>query len=344
MPLRVAILYNEVPPPEPGEDLREYEANIALYDAVDMVAAACRDNGWEPRPVVAGADPRDVVAAAFDSDVVVNFVEAIGSDARLEAAAAWLLEWTGVPFTGSSGLALSLSLQKNVTNACLAAAGISVPAGCLLEDAGDPLAQLHYPLIVKPSREDASLGIELGSVVADEAAARAQAARIIRRFAQPALVEEFIEGRDVTSALLTRGAGSGPPEVLPAREFDYTGRPSSLPNILTYDSKWAEESEDFLTSPAIAVTDLTDEVSARIASVALASWNAIGLRDYARIDMRLPPNGRPVVIDVNANPDLSSNAGMADTARHVGISYPEMVGRIVEGALDRGRSASRPHQ
>ncbi len=343
LPLRVAILYNEPAPPDPDEDLRMYEANIALYDAVESMATACRENGWEPFSVVAGPDPRDVLAAAANTDVVVNFVEAIGPDARLEAAVAWLLEWTGTPFTGSGGLALSLALHKNLTNACLAAAGVRVPAGCLLEDAAaDPLPLLRYPLIVKPSREDASLGIEAGSIVADETAARAQAARVIRRFDQPVVVEEFIEGRDLTSALVTRGGGSGPPQILPVREFAYSNPPPGRPNILTYDSKWDEQSVDFRTSPAAVPANLPDDARERIASAALAAWNALGLRDYARVDMRLPADGHPVVIDVNANPDLSSNAGLADTAAQAGISYPDLVRRIVEGALDRGRPSSRP--
>lgn len=337
MTRRIAIAYNEARPPDEGEDLRVYEASVALYDAVDNVHAACVELGWTVERVVVGRDPRPLLDAAARADVVVNFVEDIDGDARLEAAAAWLLEWAGAAFTGSPGLALSLALDKHVAKACLSAAGVPVPAGGLLTDAErDPLPPLAYPVIVKPAREDASLGIERGSVVADEAAARAQAARIVGRFGQPAVVEEFIDGRDLTVALLTRGGGGAPPEMLPIREFDYTGMPAGLPRILTYESKWVPDSDEFRGSPAVPAHGLSADAQRRIEAVARAAWDAIGLRDYARVDMRLPAGDAPVVIDVNPNPDLSSEAGMADTARQTGIEYREMIRRIVEGALDRG--------
>jgi D-alanine-D-alanine ligase len=338
--MRVTIAYND-PEPGPDDDLREFEANMALYDAVDNVEEACRDNGWEVSRVVVGTDPTVLVEAAKRADVVVNFIEAIGDDARLEAAAAWLLEWIGVPFTGSPGRALSLSLHKDTAKACLATAGVRVAPGCVLMDASDPIPELRYPLIVKPSREDASLGIEERSVVQDEAEARAQAARVINRFRQPVIVEEFIGGRDLTSALLTHGKAGGPPQVLPIREFDYTRLPSGMPRILTYDAKWNVDSPAFMGSPPVATEDLDDQTVERIATAALTAWEVVGLRDYARIDMRLPEDGLPVVIEVNPNPDLSSNAGFADTAAQIGIGYPELVRRIVEGALARGRTAAR---
>lgn len=337
MTIRVAIAYNEARPPDDGEDLRVYEASVALYDAVDNVQAACLELGWRPERVLVGRDPRTLLDAAARADVVVNFVEDIDGDARLEAAAAWLLEWAGAAFTGSPGLALSLSLDKHLAKACLAASGVQVPAGGVLADAQrDPLPPMVYPVIVKPAREDASLGIERDSVAGDEAVARAQAARIIGRFDQPAVVEEFIDGRDLTAALLTRGAGGGPPEMLPIREFDYTDMPPGLPRILTYESKWVTDSDEFRGSPAVPARGLSADAQRRIEQAARATWDAIGLRDYARIDMRLRDDDTPVVIDVNPNPDLSSHAGMADTARQTGIDYRQMIRRIVEGALARG--------
>lgn len=339
MSLRVVVLHNEPVPPGPGEDLHEYEANLALYDAVGSVESGCRENGWEPLVRVAD-DPRSVLDAAAEADVVVNLVEGIGDDARMEAAAAWLLEWSGVPFTGSPGLAMSLALHKHVAKACLAASGVDVPAGVLLDDPAGAIPALRYPLIVKPSREDASLGIEPESVVADESAARRRAARVIERFAQPALLEEFVEGRDVTAALLTTG-GDGEPELLPISEFDYRARTDGSPNILTYDAKWDEQSEAFKTSPPVFPGDLPPEVSGRIEAAAREAWAVIGLRDYARIDMRLRADGRPVVIDVNANPDLSRGAGLTNAAARAGIPFPEMIARIVRGALHRGRTPSR---
>jgi len=236
---------------------------------------------------------------------------------------------------------LSLALDKSIAKACLATAGVRVAAGCVVAGEGDPIPRLRYPLIVKPVREDASIGIESGSVVYGEPAARAQAARIIERFHQPALIEEFIEGRDVTAALLTRGASGEPPELLPISEFDYTNLPAGEPRILTYDAKWDVASAAYMGSPAVYPDDLKTDTVARIGSVARDAWDAIGLRDYARVDMRVPPDGPPVVIDVNPNPDLSTTAGFAGAAARVGISYETLIRRIVEGALARGRTAPR---
>lgn len=311
--MRVAILFNDDRGLRHGEAL-DAVAVTAVLDAVDAVETACRELGWEPRRV-AFADRSRV-----GSDLVVfNLVE--GSE---EPAAARFLEARGVPFTGSPSSALAVSLDKGQARAALAAAGVPIPRGCVLEAGEEPLEGLCFPAIVKPAREDASHGISAESIVEDAPAAYARARYLRERYRQPAVVEEFVSGPELGVSLLGDGPG-----VLPMSEIAF----SDGLRLLTYAAKWLPESADYRSSTAVPRPE-----HAAVAAVARAAWAAIGLRDYGRVDIRLTAAGEPRVIDVNPNPDLTPDAGFALAAARAGIAYTELIGRIVEGALARGRA------
>lgn len=321
--MQVALLYSQ------DDGLRDGDAVDAIAvragaEAADEVLKACRENGWRAERIAVGIDPAPLLAAVRDAAVVVNVAESVGGDPGLEPAVAWLLEWSGVAFTGASGAALAMALDKPVAKAVLAAAGVAVPHGGVLVTGEEPLPALRYPAIVKPARHDASHGIDESSVVADAEAARARARVVITRYAQSAVVEEFIGGREFAVGLL---AG----DVLPIREvaFHHPHR------IVTYEAKRVPASTAFAATPVRQADDLDAWLSERLASTARRAWAALGLRGYARVDIRLDPNGEPVVLDVNPNPDLSPDAGLAAAAAHAGIRYSELVRLIVEDALHR---------
>jgi D-alanine-D-alanine ligase len=313
--MQVAILFSERKQLEHGEAV-DAVAVQAVLDEVGAVEGACLELGWEPRRVLF-ADREGI-----DADVVFNLVE--GAE---EPAAAWFLEDAGVPFTGSPGDALALACDKPAARAVLLAAGVPIPRGCVLAsgESEEPIDGVPFPAIVKPAHEDASHGIGLESIVEDERSARARARYVLERYRQPALVEEFAPGVELGVSLL--GAG----EVLPMTELVFSG---GL-RLLTFASKWLPESPDY--SSAIVVPHADDPT---IAAVARAAWSAIGLRDYGRVDIRLSAAGDPLVIDVNPNPDISPDAGLAQAAARAGIVHAELVGRIVEGALARGRATA----
>ena len=207
-----------------------------------------------------------------------------------------------------------------------------VPRGTVLARGDEPVAGLRFPLMVKPAREDASHGISMDSVVRDESALRAQARKLIETYAQPALVEEYIPAREINVALLGGPRGV---EVLPLSEIDYSGFAPDEPHLVTYAGKWIEGSRDWDLTKVVAARDLAPAQRARIEAVARGAFETLELRDYARVDLRLDERGEPFIIDVNPNPDISPTAGFHLAAERAGLSYPELVERVVHSALSR---------
>jgi D-alanine-D-alanine ligase len=334
--VEIALAYNDDHSLAAGE-ADDSAAVEGVLEQVGAVEEACRQLGHEPRRVPAGRDLGPVVAALSQPrpDLVFSMVESVGGDARLEPAFAYLLEWLLLPYTGSPPLALALALHKPLARHVLAGAGVAVPSGVVLERADDPLEGFRYPVIVKPSREDGSHGIRSESVVQDEASARARAAYVIERYAQPALVEDFVPGRELNVSLL---GPADAPVVLPLRELRYDLAPG-LPEVVGYEAKWLPESPQFRgTTPVPA--ELEPALAESVAATACAAYAALGLRDYGRVDVRLGEGDGPLVIDVNPNPALTPGmTGLPGAAAAAGMSYTDVVGFVLDQALARSRFA-----
>lgn len=332
---RITVVYNDDGAVARG-DAHDVIAVQGVIGCAGAVAAALRERGHAVEVRALGPETRAALQLvdSISGDVVFNLVESIGGDARLEPALAWLCELCELRYTGSPPRALTVCLEKPLTQALLAARGIPVPRNVVLVRGDEPLGQLSFPVIVKPAREDASHGISSESVVRDERALRARARFVIEHYAQPALAEEFIAGREINVGLLETPRGL---EVLPLSEIDYSGFPSDMPHIVSYAGKWIDSSRDWALTTVMAARDLTVEQRARIEAVARAAFETLGLRGYGRIDLRLDEQGRPFVIDVNANPDLSPDAGFALAAVRAGYDYGDVIAWIVESAL-RGAS------
>ncbi|TAH34657.1 MAG: D-alanine--D-alanine ligase [Planctomycetota bacterium] len=331
--MRVAVLHNA----DAGLARGTPADGMAVRAATEMAAAvarACERNAWDVVTVAAPPDPAALASAitAAQADVVFNLVEALQGDARLESAVAGLLELIGIPFTGSGSIACALALDKPLARAVLQGTGVAVPAGCEMSRGDEPMEGLHPPFIVKPSREDASHGVSRDSIAASARAARERARWVIDTYGQPALVEEFVDGREFNVAIL--GAGETA-EVLPLAEIDYSALPPGHPRLLTYEAKWDESSPVYRQTPPVPARDLDAAIRGRIESSALASYRALHLRDYGRVDLRLHAARGPLVLEVNANPDLSPGAGLAHAAARGGLPYDALIARIVRSALAR---------
>jgi D-alanine-D-alanine ligase len=191
-----------------------------------------------------------------------------------------------------------------------------------------------FPAIVKPAREDASVGICSASVTHNQEALAQRVAYVLENYRQPALVEEFIEGREIYVSILERVGNE--PMVFPFFEIDFSDMPSDRPNIVSFEGKWVEDSVEFKGTRPVRCERLSVELRAHIAKTALQAFRAVGLRDYGRIDFRLSAAGVPYVIDVNPNCDLSDLAGgYSRAAKAAGLSYKELILSIVELALTR---------
>jgi D-alanine-D-alanine ligase len=270
-------------------------------------------------------------------DAVFNLCESIQGDNRFEALLPLLFEQQGIAHTGSGSFALSLALRKDKVKEVLRSRGIPVPQGMLLAQEDVSHVQLRFPLMVKPSREDASVGISSASVVHDRAALAERVRYVLRHYQQPALVEEYIEGREIYVSLLGRIADK--PQVFPFFEIDFSDMPADRPRIVSFEAKWVEESVEYRGTRPVRCEGLTPQIRQKIADTALAAFEAIELRDYGRMDVRLHADGTPYIIDVNPNCDLSDLAGgFSKAARAGGLSYKDVILRIVSLALSR-----RPH-
>jgi len=335
---RVAVLHNALTAASRGGEADRLAVE-AVEGAARAGAKALEEAGWSVSVQVVPGEARELAAmlSALEADLVFNMVEELAGDARGDAAFAAMLELWGIPYTGAGPRALTLCLEKPVARAVLAARGVRVPRGAVLENGTESLGGLRFPVIVKPSREDASHGIELASVVAAEREARERARLVIERYGQPALVEEYVDGREVNAALVARG---GEVDVLPLGEIDFSGFPAGAPRIVTYAGKWVEDSPDWRATLSVAAR-LGPVEEARVRETALAAWTALGLADYARVDLRLDASGEPFVIDVNPNPDLSPGAGFALAAERRGWSHAQLILHIAEAALERAPAAAR---
>jgi len=267
--------------------------------------------------------------------VVFNLCESIDGVASLEPLLPMLLDRAGLAYTGSPPLTLGLAVHKHRAKDVLRGAGVPTPEAALLTTPDLSRVALPFPLIVKPAREDASVGISLASVVHDRAALERQVTYVLAHYCQPALVERYIEGREIYVSMLERPSGGV--EILPLYEIDFSDMPAGSPRIVSFDGKWVESSPEFRGTKPVPC-GLSPALMARLTAAAETAFAAMELRDYARLDVRLADDGTPYIIDVNPNCDLSDGAGFARAARAAGLGYDGLVGRIVELALQR-----RPH-
>jgi D-alanine-D-alanine ligase len=271
-------------------------------------------------------------------DLLFNLCESMDGEASNEPTFAGLLDLFRIPYTGADLIALALCLHKQRTKDVLVAHGVPTPPYRFLAtpaDLDDPaLDSLAYPYFVKLVHEDASLGITEANVVADAAALRARSGELMREHHQGVLVEKYVEGREVN---VTVFGWRDEVSVLPIHEIDFADMPADRPKIVSYAAKWDPDHVDYAGTTSVPLRGVSREVVAEIERVAKATWRALDLRDYGRVDLRVDAAGVPWVIDVNPNPDISPDAGVAKAAAAAGMSYPQMVGRIADIALKRGR-------
>ncbi len=338
--MNLCILYNrdaDLLENDPGREAREDVSRVA-----SALGHALREDGHRVELMGVGSDPLGFVGALQDDppDLVLNLCESLAADSRGEMAVPCLLDLLGIPYTGSSALSLGIALHKNKAKDLLRGCGVRTPEFRVLEHVEDVVTvDLPFPLIVKPAREDASVGIELDSVVRDRAALGRAVGRILETFKQPALVEQFIEGREIYVPIL----GNQPRRALPLTEIHFGQSFAGRPNIVSYRAKWESESDEYKDSPSGPCT-IEPELEARIVATAFAAFGALDIRDYGRVDVRLSPEGLPYVIDINPNCDLHPDAGFSRAAAAAGISYPALARRLVEIALERthGNPSHRP--
>lgn len=280
--------------------------------------------------------------AALAPDAVVNLVESIAGSARFIHLAPALLEDLGLPFTGADQAAVLLSNNKLLGKRLLAPHGIPTPAWIdrvsLLRGGAMPAGKL----IVKSVTEHASVGLDDECVVEppDAAGLAAILDRQAARHGGEWFAESYAPGREFNLALLDGPEG---PRALPPAEMVFTGLDPDQPRVVGFAAKWDESSPEYAgTVRSFDFPEGDSQLLDALGSLALRTWRAFGLAGYARVDFRVDGLGRPQVIDVNANPCLSPDAGFAAALARAGITYSQAVALILNLATARTPGRRRP--
>ena len=313
--MRVAVLHDDVlgrPGASPDE--------LGVLEAVEAVTAALHELGHTPVRVAVGSRLEEWVAALNDAraELVFNLCEGAGGASAGEVRVAAVVELLGIPMTGSGTETIALARRKDRVNALLSAAGLPVPAWTRAERLN---GWRHYPAIVKPAGEDASVGITQASVARDERALRGALAD---RSHGPLLVQEFLPGREFNVGLVGE-------RVLPLAEIEFHELPDCWP-LVSYRAKWETGSDEDLATVPRCPAQATPELEEEARALARAAWTLVEGRGYGRVDLRADATGRLHVLEVNPNPDLSPSAGLTRMATADGWSYTDLIRRIVEEA------------
>ncbi len=257
-------------------------------------------------------------------DLVFNIAEGIGGRNR-EAQVPMILELKKIPFVGSDGLTLSLTLDKRMTKKILLGEGIPTPRFFEIRNRSYRIpAGLSFPLIVKPRFEGSSKGISEKSVVHSPLELERQAFWINEMYRQPALVEEFIRGTEFTVAVI----GNDPPEALPVVQIQIDGK-SDLGDLFYTFSRIASGAE------YLCPAQIDAGLEARLRELAIRTYQTVDCLDFGRVDFRVDRSGNPYVLEINPLPSLSTEDVFAVLAAHEGIPYEQMLGRIIRTAAKR---------
>ena len=341
--LKIAVLYepsdNVTPPERERRRRREKGAPVggrkrerrAKLDR-DEVLEAVRANGHDAFFHELKDEKSLLELARVEADLVFNLTEAYAGDDSKEAHVAAFLDLLALPYTGAGPQALFLAQDKALAKKVFTFHGIRTPNfASSYRGRVEHIDDLDFPMIVKPASEDGSVGIDAGSVVKTVKELMERIALVHENFDCPALIEEFIEGREIYVGVL----GSDKPEALPPVEMDLSKLPKGMPRIAGKEVKWEKGTEAYDVTRSAVARDLPEDLVRRIQETALAAYTALGLRDYGRIDLRVAPKGEIYVIEANPNPWLAPEAELAIAAAAAGRDYPKLIGEIADRALSR---------
>jgi D-alanine-D-alanine ligase len=336
--LKIVVLYDRVLVADgeevaPGADKAPVVRALDKKEVEEEVAEALTKLGHEPVLHELDGTPKSLLALArLECDLVFNLTESFGADDTADFKIAGFLELVGKKYTGSGTHGLMLAQDKAIAKKIFAFHGIHTPVFAKsFRGRLDFSHDLQFPVIVKPAREDGSIGIEFSAVVNSIRELMERMDWLHAHFDSPVLIEEYIEGREMYVGIL----GNDKPEALPVVELDLSKLPDGTPRIAAAEVKWAKGTKAYRDTKSAVVTDLPEDTVLALQQTAIAAYQALELRDYGRVDMRLQPNGRVQVIEVNPNPWLSSRAEFAMAARKSGRTYPQLVGEIVDLATAR---------
>ena len=338
--MHVVLLYNRVSLHDSAGDLDVLKQVVAVEQSLtrlghSSVRVSCQLRLDDVRSVLKMEQP----------DIVFNLVESLGGTDQLMPLATLLLESMQLPFTGASTLAMLKTTQKLEAKRHLLMFGLPTPAWMTDQDSGwqglrNPDA-IPTTAIIKAVAEHASLGMNDDSVVrlADlrvggksvEAGLANLIARKAAELGTPHFAEDYIDGREFNLSVVATDSG---PCVLPSAEIEFTDFPADKPKIVGHDAKWNEHTAEYMNTPRrFTFTHGDQPLLDELQSLARRCWDVFGLRGYARVDFRVDADGQPWILEINANPCLSPDAGFAAAVAQAGLTFDTVVSRILHDAL-----------
>jgi D-alanine-D-alanine ligase len=325
-------------------DMSEY----GVLDEMKSVQRALSTSSHETKIVPVALDPYKLIDELKNHtpDIIFNLCESLDGDPTQEMNIASLFEMLKIPYTGSRALTLGIALNKprvkeilNYYNIPTALHFISTSPS-KLSDEGYGKLKDKYPLIVKPSREDASIGIENDSIVRDEEGLKRRIEHVLDVHKQPALVEQFIDGREINVSVVGNVVNDiNDLTVFPISEIDFSRLPDDYPKIVSYNSKWMYKTVEFEGTKAVCpAKNISPELEALIQNTARTVYHLIGASDYARVDFRVK-DSVPYVLELNPNPDIASDVdedtGFTRSGKAYGWSYETLITKIIDFAWER---------
>ncbi len=263
--------------------------------------------------------------------LIFNLCEGFRGNAKKEMHVAALLELLEIPFTGNSAKTLGIAQDKDLTKRILSASGIPTPRWVVYHGGNLPHSiPFSFPLIVKPSQEDASVGIEKRNVVKDMKSLHQVTKDLYEQYREPILIEEFLPGREFNVSLLER---EGELHTLPISEVSLKDLEQEGSALVSYEAKWIEDSPEFRLTPSICPASVSPELAETLRTLAVETWKVLGGKDYGRVDFRLDREGNPYVLEFNPNPDISLQAGFSKALKAAGIPYEEFLKILIENNL-----------
>ena len=337
--MKVTILFNTWEGSEsyPGENAEAQSKSKRKKKKkktdVEAISDALRGLGHEPSTLaVDGRQPTLTRIARHQADLLFNLVESYAGNDTMEMHFAAYLDLVGKKYTGAGPQGLFLGMDKTVAKKIIRYHGLYTPYSAVVYKGIVESAQdINFPVIVKPASEDASKGIDAAAVVSTVKDLLERIHYVHSEFDCAALIEEYIEGREIYAAIL----GNDRPEVLPPIELDLSKLPEGMPHIAGYEVKFDVNTAAYRKTKSAPARDLSDEVLESIEHTAVTAFRAIKLRDYGRLDLRVTDKGRVYVLEANPNPWLDPASEYAMAVKESGRSYTQLIGEIVEAAMRR---------
>lgn len=321
--MKVAVIHGEV-----AADAARDEIDVLTQ--VDYVSRGLTAIGHEPLPIPVSLNLAELARtiAALRPAIAFNLVETLTGRGSLIHLVPAVLDALRLPYTGAGAEAMMLTSNKVLAKKWLSASGLPTPLWFSPVEI-DEHPRIEGSWVVKSVWEHASVGLDEDSVIPEANLDTLRTEMENRRasLGGACFAEAFIEGREFNLSLL---AGENGPEVLPPAEIRFDAYPAGKVRIVGYRSKWAEGSFEFNNTPRSFEFPATDApLIDRLKGLALQCWRSFDLHGYARVDFRVDPAGRPWILEVNANPCLSPDAGFAAATLQAGMSFPEVLKRII---------------